>query len=765
MLDFGLAKPTEVTYQGDLTESPTLTYAPTGAGVILGTAAYMSPEQVRGQEVDKRSDIWAFGVVLWEMLTGRKLFQGGTLSDVLASTLMREPDWKGLPPDLPPSVQRVLKRCLVQDPKDRLHDIADARIELEAAGDKSQVPGRVPAAAKSIWARAIPWLLVPLGLIAGWVLRPEREIGPPPVVRFETAPPEGERVVHGFRHGTAISPDGRNLAYVSGKFTEEWSLDVESQIFIRSLGQWQAGPVAGTEQGYQPIFSPDGQWLAFILGDPDRLLKVSKDGTRLQTLCECDARFGASWGPDDTIIFAGESGPLRRISASGGEATPVTEVRTAEGESGHRLPHILPDGSAVVFTAIFNYRDWQQSQIVAHSFATGERELLIQGGSDGQYVSSGHLVFAREGKLFAVPFDPLELEVQGEEIPVLDGINHSIYSIANTYRTGVANIAISSSGTAAYLKGSVFPEIPRGFVVVDRQGNPMEVSGLERKQYLAGRVSPDGRRLLLSTYYKPDSVWTFDLDRSMLTRETFEGRQNWAIWGPGPDEITFASYHEGEWSLIVKRLGSGPGQGRVLYSSDRQVMVGSWSPDGEHLLVVTAKTPHAASTFDLSVLDSSGELSPFVDSDFWEGYPDFSPGGRWLAYTSTESGRLEVYVRPFPGPGPSVQISTGGGACSVWSRDGRELYYRSDEGNLVAVEVDGSGERFQAGRSQILFPDVYGSSAPVRSYDVTPDGRFLFLLRLDTDEIPAAVGEFFPDRIQVVQNWAEELKRKLRTDR
>ncbi len=767
LLDFGLAKPGQAVFQGDLDASPTLTYAPTEAGVLLGTAAYMSPEQVRGLEVDKRSDIWAFGVVLWEMLTGKRLFQGDTVSDVVASTLTREPDWEALPSGLPPGVRRVLRRCLVSDPKARLHDIADARIELHEASETPEIETATPTVPAPPWRRALPWLAVPLALAGGWFWRPSPEGEPSPTVRFEMPVPEGERVLHLFRHGLALSPDGKSLAYVVGKLSADWPTEPTHQLYLQRFDRWRPRPMAGTEMGLQPIFSPDGKSLAFIKRAPRQLLKAEIDGGQIQTLCECDASFGASWGPDGTIVFAAARGPLQQISSTGGEPTPLTRLDEAVGESGHRLPHVLPDGSAVIFTVVHHYRDWESSEIVAFSPSSGERKFLVRGGSDGRFVPPGFLVFAREGRLLAVRFDPNRLEVYGKTVPVIESVNHSIYTGSSSWRTGVANLTVSATGSIAYLAGSVFPETPRGLALVDREGQLVEAIPVEPKQYLATRVSEDGRRALLATHYAPDDVWLFDFDRGTLSRQTFEGSHGWAIWGPGTDEFTVTAYQNGQWQVYAKEVGSGPGARRVLWEGSRHVRVASWSPDGKRLVATSLKTPDDPADQDLLILSADGDLAPFLETEYWEAFPDFSPDGRWIAYLSTESGRGEVYVRPFPGPGTAVQVSTEGGWEPAWSRDGRELYYRSDTPTpqFLAVKVDPTGDRFVAERPVGLFMNTSFSPSPLRAYDVTPDGKFLTITD-SKDALVSNVKEFQPDRIRVVQNFAAELERNLpRTQR
>ena len=769
MLDFGLAKPTEAMFQGDLAESPTLTYAPTGVGVILGTAAYMSPEQVRGQEIDKRSDIWAFGVVLWEMLTGKKLFQGGTVSDVLASTLMREPDWAGLPPDLPPTITRVLRRCLVQDPKGRLHDIADARIELNEALEEPDELLQPVAAPTPVWLRVAPWLAAVLALTAGWFFRPVPEPEPLPTVRFEVTLPEGERLAHSFRHGIALSPDGESLAFVSGTASKPWRVD-SAQIYIRRLADWDARPVPGAVSSAQPVFSPDGQWLAFVTYPPARLHKVSIDGGQAQTLCECDAAFGASWGYDDTIIFAGMEGGLQRISVVGGQPHALTELNEEAGELSHRLPHPLPDGSAVLFTVFAKNLwpiDWSPVSVQAHSVASGERRFLIEDASDARYVPTGHLVFAREGELLAVRFDVNRLVVSGPEVPVLKGVNHAVYAPNTGWYTAAAQFSFSYSGSLAYAEGSVFPEIPTSLALVDRQGQA-NLLPIDPRQYLSVRLAPDGKKLLLADGHPPADAWIFDLERRSLTRQTFDGQTVWAIWGPDPEMITFSSMRDGTETLYTKAVGIGPG-GEVrlvgMPEVSGNISPAVWSRDGTALAFVIEPTEVGAGlNLDIWTISRQGDMKPFLQSQFREYFPEFSPDGRWLAYVSNESGRSEVYVRPFPGPGPSVQISTDRGYAPVWMQNGQEILFYSGNG-FSSVDVDYGDDRLSVGRPRLLFEHKFSSSTPVRDYDVMPDGRFLLLFPTDDSTIADLVEEVFPRQILVVQNWLAELEEKLPVER
>jgi hypothetical protein len=734
----------------------------TKEGVLLGTAPYMSPEQARGKRVDWRSDIWAFGCILYELLTGRPAFPGETVSDTLALILEREPDWECLPKSLPPGIRRLLKRCLTKDVRNRLQAIGDARIVIEEylADPSAQV--EEAATPRLIWRRVALWMLLPLVAVGVWMLKPEETPVPVPTLRFEIPLPEGERLTSYYRHAVAITPDGRTLAFVSGTTSHPSSIPDTTQIYLRSLDQQQARPVPGTENGLQPFFSPDGKWLGFVKGN--QLMKVAVGGGEPVALCKCSYAFGASWGPDGTVIFADfETGGLQRISTSGGEPDTLTRLDLQSGERSHRLPYVLPNGKAVLFTAL-RYRivnsDWSRARIYAQSLVTGERKLLIEGGSDARFLSTGHLIFAREGKLFAVRFNPDRLEVTGPETPVLDGVSHSIHIGSSTRETGVAHFTISATGVLAYAAGTVYPEIKATVVWVDRQGRE-EPLGVDTRSYLSGRVSRDGRRVLLNSYYPPTDVWLWDIERKIQSRQTFEGSQGWAIWGPEPDCFTVYSDLEGPRFLYRKTVDSGPGiLEKLPIQTEGLHGISSWSPEGEELAVVA----YREKTHDISIFSSSeGRTEPFLHTRYCKHSPEFSPDGSWLVYSSDQSGQEEVYVRPYPGPGRAVQISVRGGKSPAWSSDGREIFYRKDEG-FYAIRLHVDGDRVSPGQPEKMFEGDYYWTKTTRSYDVAPDGRFLLLKNAGEPSDSSVIEELFPRRIQVVSNWFSELREKLPED-
>jgi serine/threonine-protein kinase len=780
VLDFGLAKAFAVEsaeVSSDPSHSPTLTAA-TRAGAILGTAAYMGPEQARGKPVDKRTDIWAFGCVLFEMLSGRQAFPGKTVSDSLARILEREPDWERLPKSLPREVRRLLRRCLTKDIRNRLQAVGDARITIQDCLADSAQPAAETGVRIPAWRRAAPWALLPLAALAAWVFKPTEPTATPiPTLRLEIPLPEGERLASYYRQGVALSPDGRHLAFVSGEVGHVlWQ--PRSRIYLRRMDQPEVRAVPGSDNGLQPFFSPDGNWLGFTTlegvndtGSAFRvaLMKAPVDGGESVMLCEsgnpsgfsdwfatrtgidCDPLWGATWTPDDAIIFAGSSGGLRRVSAEGGEPETLTRLDGTSGEVQHTLPRILPGGDTVLFMVVDdNVRT--PPRILAQSLSTGERKLLKEGAWDARFLPTGHLVIARDGRLFAIRFDPDNVEFEGPEVPVLDGVSQSRPESVGL-GTGVAQFSVADTGLLVYAAGSVAPTWVRSPVWVDRRGLQKSVE-VEAKGYDCARVSEDGNDVLLSD----GNTWLLNLERMTLRRQTIEGG-DWPIWGPETDQFTYAAGA----GLYSKSVDSSGGDSTKELWRGSNPLAGSWSPDGNSL----AFWKHAeGGSGDIWIASRDGNSRPFLDTRFNEMYPEFSPDGGWLLYTSDDSGHDEVYVRPYPGPGPPVQISSGGGQAPAWSRDGTEIFYRDADRDLSAVRFDLGGDRPTLGKPIKLFNTwSYILNAPVRSYDVHPDGRFLMLTEPDGGDQNNRVKEaLFPTRLQLVQNWFAELQDKLPTE-
>jgi serine/threonine-protein kinase len=765
VLDFGLAKPVEVVGSPDLTHSPTLTYAPTQAGVLLGTAAYMSPEQVRGQEVDKRSDIWAFGVVLWEMLTGKRLFKGETVSDVLAAVLQKDVALKELPRATPRAVHHLLRHCLTRDLKERLHDIADARIEIEETlAEPLDLAQPVP----EHWLRrAVPWALALFfALVAGiafWSLRSPFQPGTRSVVhvRMGLQPAEMLGVSPGLvipgirlsRTAMALSADGSHLVYAGGD-------EESSRLYLRKMDEPEARPIPGTEGGLGPFLSPDGRWVGFW--SDGALKKVSIDGGPPTALYRCEIPpFGASWGLRNTIVFGQYLGSLLQISAGGGMPEPITTVDPEEGQVSHRLPHILPDGESVLFTARNRtLGDYANARIEVQSLVSNERRVLVENAADARYSSTGHLIFVRLGTLMAAPFDASRVELTGAQVALINDIDQATRGVGSYSDTAAAQFAFSNSGSLVWVPSRTHPVV-RSLVWVDREG-VVEALNLTPQRLLYPRISPDGARVVMSILKEGiNDVWVYELSRGNLSRLTSSKSNDWRpIWTPEGTHITFSSDRD---TLGIGQIfqmpwdGSGPAN--RLTRTQGKSNPSSWKLDGRALAFVH-RTPDLDD--DIWILSPEGEAQPFIQSRFDAGWPAFSPDGKWLAYGSNETGRYEVYVRPYPGPGPRVQISMDGGDSPAWARNGKELFYqgsreeRDGTSPMMVVDIETDPE-FQAGIPKVLFRNRMWSTIPVRTYDVTPDGEHFLMVREDTLPLEE-VTEF-----HAVLNWFEELKRLVPT--
>jgi serine/threonine-protein kinase len=741
VLDFGLAKALEGDASGiDIANSPTISRMATQAGVLLGTAAYMSPEQAKGRVVDRRADIWAFGCVLYEMLTGKMAFRGESVTDTLAAVIKEDADWSLLPAATPIRVRVLLQRCLQKDPKQRLRDIGDARISLDEV--LSGAPEEAPSLAAGGNRTKRSWLWLVAGIagvlvvsavagFVGWILKPAPA---KPVTRTVINLPAGQRLAALDQLALALSEDGSQLAYVAT--TQGGST---RQIYLRAMDSTEARPVPGTEGAVDPFFSPDGQWLGFFADG--NLKKIPVSGGVAQNLAGVGAApRGASWGSQHTIAFAPVVSVLSQVSDGGGALQPLTKFQ--KGENGHAWPDFLPGSQAVVFVGE------PPPALAVQPIGTGERRNLIQGqtGTMPRYVSSGHLIFAQGGNLMAVPFDPKRLETSGPAVPVVQGVLQSVAVL------GAAQYSVSATGSLVYVLGGL-AGARANLVWVSRNGaeGPLTTTA---GVYDQPRLSPDGRRIAVDITDKEGTqqVGLYDLTRDTLARFTFEGSFNqYPSWTPDGKRIAFTSNKEGSLRIFWQPADGSGGLERLTNGTSVEVPF-SWSPDGQ-LLAFIGVVPNAGPEI-LLLRVSDRKTERFLETPSFEDAPQFSPDGRWLAYTSDESGRMEIFVKPYPGPGGKWQISTDGGTEPLWNHNGRELFYRNGD-RMMAVDIS-TQPGFAAGKPRQLFERHYlanpiGNARP--NYDISADGqRFLMVKPVDQEEAART-------QINVVLNWTEELKR------
>jgi serine/threonine-protein kinase len=734
ILDFGLAKgldPSDSSRAARDTATMTSS-AMARAGVVFGTAAYMSPEQASGQPVDKRTDIWAFGCVLYETLVGRSAFRGETIQDTLAAVLGREPDWNALPIDTPSTVSRLLRRCLEKDPARRLHDIADARIEIEDAGAARPMAVEMGRRRRSAWAlglTVVALTVVALTAVGGGWLRPV-SLAPAAdrtLRRLQIRLPEAESLADARsmplglgQPSLAISPDGTRLAYV----LERRGL---RQLYLRALDQLDGAPIPKTEGAFGPFFSPDSLWIGFFADN--KLKKVATSGGDPIVLCDAPNPYGGSWGTDGTILFSPDEGRRpTRVPDTGGTCQPVP-LKNDQGS--WTQPHVLPGGQSAIVT--------HTPGVGVLSLETGEYHLLVENAGDARYASSGHLVFARAGALLAAPFDLERLALRGPATVVLEGIRME-------GQIAVAQAAFSRDGTLVYAPGRAANDATRP-VWVDREGKAVPV-GMPPRSYRSFSLSPDGRRLAIVKGDPNNDVWVQDLERGSLTRLTAGGNNVQPKWTPDGTRVLFSSIVEGRRTpLWVPADGSG--EPEAVFKDEHRGGIGSFSPKGD-VVAFNRRAPDTGLDLWVRPLKQAQAPQPFVRTRFTEVGPAFSPDGRYIAYVSDESGQYEVYVRPYPPRPGKWQVSTAGGEEEIWSRDGRELFYRN--GNKWMVVPVSLRPEFKAGTPRLLFEGPYVNVGGL-SYDVTPDGRRFLLL--EPVEHAASV-----THLNVVLNWFEEVKQK-----
>jgi Tol biopolymer transport system component len=757
VLDFGLAKAMEPTgvASPSVSQSPTITTpAMTEAGMILGTAAYMSPEQACGKPVDKRADIWAFGCVLYEMLTGQRAFDGQGVSETLARVIEREPDWDALPARTPAPIRRLLRRCLQKDRKRRLDSAAAARFDIEEAMAPSGDNDEGVTHPRAAWHLALPWVLtgatalaLALVLLFGGLRGNVASTAP---IRVQVGLGADATLATLDRGSAAIlSPNGRSLVFVGQRRTGPASL------FLRRLDQLEATPLPGTEGAHEPFFSPDGQWIAFFADA--KLKKVAASGGAPVTICDLPDGRGGWWAADGSIVFAPffagmDRGGLLRVSSNGGKPEPVTNL--ADGEVAHGWPQVLPGGAALLYASHTSRMNWDDATLVVQRLPAGERKIVQRGGSYGRYLASGHIVYLHDARIFAVPFDLERLEVTGPPFLALDGV-------ASNPNGGSAQFAASETGTFVYLNHPV-GSAPMGGAPIqwmDRGGKRTPLRATPTN-WGNPHFSPDGTRLAVEINDgKQLAVWVYEWAHDRASQLTLNPAQNQKpVWTPDGRRIVFWSNRDVQQNLYWQRV-DGTGDAQRLTNSPHPQSPASWHPGGKILAFQETRPQTGA---DLMVVAIEGDEltgwkpgtpTSFLSTAAIEREPMFSPDGKWLAYQANDTGQFEIYVRPFPGPGGMWRISTAGGITPTWSRTRRELLYRSPENQLMVAAYTATGDSFRAEKPRLWAEGYIGPQTGQRSFDLHPDGeRVAVAPELGSFDRPQ-------DRLVFILNFFEELPR------
>ena len=770
VLDFGLAKMTDGDDGSSVDRTITSPGIGTAVGVILGTTAYMSPEQARGRTADKRSDIWAFGCVLYEMLTGQRAFGpstgsgpsraqsrdgGDEVSDTLAAVLRGEPDWSAVPAGVPQYVRTLLRQCLEKNRSARIADVAAVRFVLAHGPALESTPGTLGAASKVTapsWPHVLPWTVaatsaIALVLVLGFWPPWRRNPAPAPM-HMSVELGNGVWLADTeLGVGTTLSPDGSIIA-----FAGRTSATARSQLYVRRLDQLQAVPLAGTDDAESPFFSPDGKWIAFFAGG--KLKKIAVTGGASVTLCDALAGRGGTWGVDGTIVFSpGVSLATRllRVSSTGG--TPAA-VAPGSDTPQARWPQVLPGGQAVLLTSSRTVADFNDAELVVQPLSGGVPKVVHRGGFYGRYLPSGHLVYVHAGSLWAAPFDLDRLAVTGAPVLVIEGVTSNA---AN----GGAQVAVSANGTLVYLPGGQTSGVPIHWMDRDGKTTPLRSPPAN---WTALQFAPDRRRLALQINMvgAGADIWMYEWERDLFTRLIPDpGNHANPVWTPDGSRIVFGSTPANQGTLnLYWRRADGVGDAQRLTDSPYGHVPTSWHPSGR-LLAFTEL--NAENNFDLLILPMEGDENAgwrpgkptvFLKTPFDERNPMFSPDGRWIAYQSNESGGNEVYVQPYPGPGGKWQISTGGGVFPTWSRTARELFFGTSTQQIMMTSYEVEGSAFRAEKPQLWSDARYKPRGPFRPFDLHPDGKRFAL----APAAPAPDGAT-QDHVTVIFNVFEELRR------
>jgi serine/threonine-protein kinase len=796
VLDFGLAKLTEASGASaaggdDPSQAPTVMSpaAMTGMGMILGTAAYMSPEQARGKAVDKRTDVWAFGAVLYEMLTAKRAFAGNDIADAIASVMKTTPDWTALPANVPPTVVTLIQRCLDKDRSARISDIAVARFLLSEDGSLSGI-SRVAAGTTAGSGTAVsapasgalpaapsgrPWrLFVPLligailaGGAIGWRL-PRRPTGVAPLTSLQMNVSPADQLVESDgaprpgRTAMALSPDGRLVVFAARK-------GESTQLYARALDRLEGTAIAGTEGGQEPFFSPDGAWIGFRADN--KIKKVPAGGGASAVVCDLAPGMrgpGGSWAEDEAIYFSGNDG-IFKVPAAGGTPVRVAEPVRSTGER-LLLPHVLPGGKAVLFTTVVGDL-WDAAKIVVQPLGAGTpadppRRDLIAGGADARHVHSGHVVYMKGGTLMAVPFDVASQQVTGAPVALIENVMQAVNAPNFGDETGAGQFAVSTSGTLLYARGGIGPIRQSSLVWLGRTGTVTPLPAVPPAPQLQPRLSPDGRRLAINVRRgasRITDVWVFDLVRGAPTRLTLAMESHGAVWSPDSRRVAFVSSAGGVGNKVFVANADGSGQPERLTDIPGNQAASTWAAIGNAIAFMNRAPGSPTSIWVLPMNGTPRTPTKFLEPGVTLSDPEFSPDGTWMAYVSNESGQPEVYVQPYPGPGEKIRISTDVGYEPIWIRSGREIVYRSStrggERHFYAVAIH-SLSPFRFDPPRLLFttrPGEFDSTSPIRGWDATADGqRFLMNKPIPSPDKPVT-------EMHVVLNWTDELMRRVPT--
>jgi Tol biopolymer transport system component len=721
VLDFGLAKAMEpasaLRAAGQaLSESPTITTpAMTKMGVILGTAAYMSPEQAKGQPADKRSDIWAFGCVLYEMLTGVRLFQGGDVADTLAAVLTRDPDWTKLPGGLPRAIRSLLRRSLERDRRKRMADVAGALFALDEALDMSAEPGRRAASARTRLASA-GWVTAVVIAVAAALVMSRRRQAPaavPPMMRVQIVTPRTDEPL-----AFALSPDGHSLVFQARN-------NGRSQLWLRRLESEEDKPLDGTDGlGFSyPFWSPDSQSVGFFANGA--LKRVDLASGFVRTLANAPNPRRGAWNRAEVVLFGASAGPLNMVSADGGAVREATTL--LRGQTSHRFPQFLPDGRHFLFLAL---GELDVKGVYMGSLDGKETTRVLEGEPAFVFLPPSHLVFVRQGALWAQRLNVESAKVDGEMLPVAPRV------LVHSVVTGYASLSASATGSLAYRTA----DEPRQLVWLDRAGRELGALGpADDAQLGTPRLSVDGRILAVPrTVSGNTDVWIMDTTRGARRRLTFDSAvDGFTAFSPDGSRVAYMSDRQGTLSDLFERRTDGTGAETVLLATRENETPSDWSPDGRYLLY---RGESSKTDYDLWSLPLFGDRKPFAvaQTTFAEDEGRFSPDGRWITFQSNETGRNEIYIQPFPGPGPKVQVSAGGGTSPRWPRAGRELFYVGPDNRVMAVAVAERGSSVSANTPLGLLTLREGDS-----YDVSPDGQRFLVNRVVSDAAP----------VTIVLNW------------